>query len=103
MAADIHSGDIGVVFKLTVHDQDGLILSLIGATVMQIIFKAPDGALKTMTAVFSTDGSDGNMQYATLGGDLHIDGNWKHQGYIEVNNFKGHTDIVAFKVKPNLT
>ena len=60
---EIHVGDIGTVFTLTIKDGSSVI-DLSGATTKQIILRKPDRVTSsTKTASFVTDGSDGKIKY----------------------------------------
>jgi hypothetical protein len=69
---------------------------------MQIKFKKPDDSIVPQTAVLTGDGSDGNMQYTSVDGDLDQDGEWKLQGYIELGSGKWNSSIRSFNVDVNL-
>lgn len=100
---DIHVGDIGTVFTLTIKDEDGSPVDLSSATIKQILFKSPKTkTLLTKAATFVTSGSDGKIQYETIDGDLDESGLWKIQGYIESPSWTGHTSKEDFVVYPNL-
>lgn len=103
MSAEIHVGDVGTAFKITVKDEDEAVIDISTATLKQIWFQKADGTVVTKTASFVTDGTDGQMQYVTEDDDLDQTGKWKIQGYIEIGaSRKVHTDISEFKVWPNL-
>ena len=60
------------------------------ASVRTIIFMKPDGTVVKKSAVFTTDGSDGKIQYTSTGdpdngtGDLDVVGRWEIQGRAEL-------------------
>jgi hypothetical protein len=64
---EIHLGDIGTVFEVTLKDCD-VIVDISTATEMYIIFQKPDGTKLTFDAEFTTDGEDGKLQYVTVDG-----------------------------------
>lgn len=106
-AHEIHVGDLGTVFVLTVKDGVNLV-DLSSATTKQILFEKPSGVLLTKTAQFVTDGRDGQLSYTTLAGDLNEPtGNkparWKMQAYVVTPAGAWHSDIVSFLVYPNLS
>ena len=73
MAADeIHQYDIGTRFEITLKDEGNSpeIVDVSTASVTEIIFKKPDGNTVTKTAGFTTDGTDGKIEYTTLANDL---------------------------------
>jgi hypothetical protein len=103
MAAEIHVGDVGLAFQIDVVDETGTIVDISSATLMEIRFALPDGSVVVQTASLVTDGKDGQMHYVTLDGDLSQSGNWKMQGYVELNpSQKLYTDITKFKVFANI-
>jgi hypothetical protein len=101
-ANEIHKGDIGTVFKVTIKDGTAAV-DISTATTKQIIFKKPGSTKLTKTASFFTDGTDGIITYTSISGDLGEEGMWKMQGYIVLtggNTF--YTDIHTFKIYRNL-
>lgn len=93
---------IGLAIIATVVDQAGVVINVASATVMNIILTDPNKVKTTHTAVLSTDGTDGKIQYVTIDGDLSIAGLWQGQGYVEVGTFKGYTEKSSFRVIDNL-
>lgn len=102
MVADIHVGDVGTIFRVTVLDEDGVVVDISAALLKRIILAKPDGSKTNYAASLDTDGTDGVMRYATVDGDLSVAGRWKVQGYVELTAGKWHTEIEVFKVKENL-
>ena len=95
---EIHKGDIGTVFEVTVMEKDAttgllVVVDISTATLMQIKFKKPDGTTDTQTAVFTNAGADGKIEYVSVLTDLDQVGNWKLQGYVEMPAWQGHTSI----------
>ncbi len=100
MAGEIHVGDIGTVFRLTIKDQDGVVVdvsSATGAGEKEILFQGP-GKLVTQTAVFTTDGTDGDIEYVTVSGDISVVGEWTLQGHVILTAGEWRTTAVAFPV-----
>ena len=79
-------GDIGTVFRTTIKDQDGTAVDVSSASTLQIIFKKPDGTILTKTAVFTTDGVNGNIEYPTISGDLDTAGSWTWQARVVIGS-----------------
>lgn len=98
---EIHKGDVGTVFTVTVENCNSQ-EDLSAATLKQILFKKPSGTLLTKTASFSTDGTDGILTYTTIAGDLDEVGTWKIQAYLEFASGSYHTEYTSFKVERNL-
>ena len=100
-ANEIHVGDIGTVFERTITEGTTTV-DISGTTLMQLIFRKPDGMLLTKTATFTTDGTDGKLRYVTISGDLSVAGQWGLQAYVEMPGGKWHTDVDYWTVHPNL-
>lgn len=96
--AEIHVDDVGTVFTVTILDQDDEVVDVSLYTPKQLIFTKPSGTKVTQTASFTTDGTDGKIQYTSASGDLDEEGLWSLQGI--VSSF--HTNITTFKVYRNL-
>lgn len=101
-ANEIHVGDIGTIFRTTVKEGSS-VLDISAATTTQLIFRRPDGTSFTKTAEFTTDGTDGKIEYPTIAGDLDVAGNWSWQSYIVMPSGSWHTDIGTFSVHANLS
>lgn len=100
---EIHVGDIGAVFLITIKDsQTNTSIDVSGATTKQIIFQKPDGTLLTKDAEFTDNGSDGQIQYQTVSGDLDVKGDWKIQAYIVIPSGSWRTNINNFRVYENI-
>lgn len=95
--------DVGIVFELTVKDEGAFVVDLSSATTIELIFRDPDGTSVTQTATFTTDGSDGKIQYTTLAGDLDVVGLWSWQGHVVIGTSDWRTSSNEFRVLPNLT
>ncbi len=98
---EIHLGDIGTIFEITLKDCDEVV-DLSGATSKLIIFKKPDKIVVTQTASFSTDGTDGIIQYATVLDDLDQTGFWYIQANVTLPSGTWSSEITRFKVYKNL-
>ena len=103
MIGEIHVGDVGLIIESQIYNQAGAVADISSATVISFLFYLPDGTLKTKTGVFSATGSNGLVRYTTIVGDLSIAGTWKMQVYITMPGLLLHSDIVTFKVYPNLS
>jgi hypothetical protein len=98
---EIHLGDIGTVFEITLKDCDTPV-NVSTATTKQIIFQKPDKTNLTKTATFSTDGSDGKIRYVTVASDLSVKGTWKIQAKVVMPSGTWSSNIETFKVYENL-
>ena len=106
-----HVNDIGTVFRVTVYDTTSTggttVADISLASTKQFTFKKPDGTTFDRTAVFTdaapaVDGSDGNIQYLSVDGDLDVAGTWHLQAYVVTPAGNWKTDVGHFKVYENL-
>ena len=102
-ANEIHQGDIGTAFTITIMD-DATVVPIQSATVTkQIKFKKPSGVTVIKDASFVTDGTDGKMRWTTTTvDDLDEAGKWYLQVYLVLSNWTGHSDQDNFMVYSNL-
>lgn len=98
---EIHLNDIGTVFEATIMDGSAIV-DVSSATTKELIFRKPSGAVITQTAVFTTDGTDGKIQYITIASDLDEAGDWKLQGRIILPTGEWRTDVSIQSVYGNL-
>jgi len=101
MASEIHYGDIGVNFNITVMNGSSP-LNVSSADNIYIIFQKPDGSDLIKTASLITDGTDGNIRYTTVAGDLDQVGTWQIQAKVDFTISVFSTDIQKFKVYRNI-
>lgn len=75
----IIAGDYGQTIVLTVKDVDTAAAADISAysDSVEVELKDPYGTVTTKTAAFSTDGSDGLVEYALADGDIDAGGTWR--------------------------
>jgi hypothetical protein len=94
----IHVKDVGTVIEVTVTENDA-VLDISTATGTTILLLKPSGTVLTKTATFTTDGTDGKMEYQTQTGDIDEEGVWEVQGKLEMGGGTFYTRSVAFPVK----
>ena len=102
---EIRKNDIGVAFRLTIKDQDDVVVDISAATTKSIYFFKPSTTVITQTASFPSGetGTNGEMEWATVSGDLDTVGTWKWQGYVVMSDGSEYrTDIEEFLVLDNL-
>lgn len=101
---EVHVDDVGTVFRSTVLDtvDPRVVADLSGVTTQEFIFKKPDETTITRTTSFTTDGTDGLIEYATIAGDLDQIGAWKIQAHLVNPSGDWHTTIHSFSVFGNL-
>lgn len=102
MPAVVHEGDIGTIFEVTVLDAAGVIVDLSSQISMTIVFMTSAAERKEMTAVFTTDGTDGKMQYIAIIGDIDVPGQWRMQGIVVLATGTWYTSVDNFEVRENL-
>ena len=101
--SEIHVGDIGTIIRIRFIDEDtGDVVDISDATTKRIKFVKTNGVPVTKTADFTTDGTDGYIEYVTIAGDLSIHGSWQKQGYASGLTFTNNTEIERFEVEKNL-
>jgi hypothetical protein len=100
-AGEIHVGDIGLVFLVTIQDDLGP-LDVSQATSIQFLFLRPDGTVFGVPAQFNTNGTDGKVFYSTVIDDLSIPGTWMQQVRIAIGGALKNSDIGKFSVIANL-
>ena len=101
MAGQIHVGDIGTTLIVTILE-DGSVVDISSASSLQIIIKKPDATTLTKTGVFTTDGTDGKMQYVSIAGDFDQSGNYRIQGKVDISGGTYSSSVGSFKVHCNL-
>ena len=102
---EVHLGDIGTVFRATINDCSNgtqTPLDVSSATTLELFFKKPSGTVVTQTAVLTTDGTDGQIEYVTISGDLDEVGNWMLQARVVMAGGDWRSDIGQFRVYANL-
>jgi hypothetical protein len=101
MASEIHYGDIGVNFNITVMNGTA-VLNVSNANSISIIFQKPDSSDLTKTASLVTNGTDGKIKYTTVAGDLDQIGTWQIQARVDFGASVFSTDVQKFKVYRNI-
>lgn len=101
MASEIHVNDIGTRFLATIKD-DGIIVDISQAISITMIFKKPDDEVVHKIGTLLSDGTDGQVYYDTIVGDLDEAGYYKLQAKVVLSNGTYYTDIYNFQVHCNL-
>lgn len=100
--SQIHVGNQNVDFVITI-TEDCVPIDISAATSKLIYFTKPSGSTLVKTAIFVTDGTDGQIHYSTVSGDLDEAGIWKIQAAIELGTGSLYNSIIkTFKVFCNL-
>jgi hypothetical protein len=100
--ADIHVGDIGTRFTVTITNQAGTAINVSTATTKELWFDPPDSVTLKKAATFTSNGSDGKIYYDAIAGDLATVGEWHLQAYVVMPSGTWHSDITVFDVLGNL-
>lgn len=99
----IHVGDVGTVFELTITEKNGTVVDVSSAETLVIHFQKPNKTKLARTAVLTTDGKDGKIQYTTVAGDIMSTGVWQFQGYAVFSaSEKFSSEVAEFPVMPNI-
>ena len=102
MTEEIHVGDVGTAFEITLMDGTAVLAGLEDATEMLMVFQRADKTKFEVPATFKTDGTDGIVVYHTVEGDLSMKGKWKVQAVITLPTGKWSSSVGGFTVYPNL-
>jgi hypothetical protein len=105
--APIFVDDEGTIFRLTVQECINDVLTPVDVssqTNMDFIFKKPDGSTisPNPTPVFTTNGTDGVIEYTTVTGDIDQAGVWCLQAEVTLPSGIFRTSIVKFDVDEKL-
>ena len=99
---EIRIGDIGTVFVATVKDGTTAV-DISSASTKIMLFRKPRGKSISRAGAFVTDGTDGQLKYTVVAGDLSEKGIWEWQVRIVFpTGSQWSTDIEAFEVYGNL-
>ena len=99
MAEFLRQGDVGTAIRCTIKEK-GVVVPIDNATIKKMRFQKPSGAAVEKTAVLSTDGLDGRLQYVTEVGFLDEPGPWMGEGYVELPSGKWTSTQFSFNVQP---
>lgn len=102
----IRLGDIGtrflVVFKeLDVHGVPQIV-DISDATTKTVTLQDNEGTVKTKTASFLTDGTDGAIYYDTVADDLDVVGVWRIAGRVASEDYDHRTGFDTFEVQESI-
>ena len=102
MPAEVHLYDVATVFEITITDGTSAV-DISGFTTKKYRFQKPSQDCLVVDASFKTDGSDGILQYVTVGGDIDEVGCWSLQVRLEnADPSQFHSEIVEFEVYENI-
>lgn len=98
---EIHVGDVGTELICTIKDGDSAVDISAGSAVIRLR-KPQTGTVVQKTAVFVSDGTDGQIKYVTVSGDLDEAGTWQIQAQVTISTNTWNSDVQNFEVHPNL-
>jgi hypothetical protein len=93
--------DIGTVLRFTVKEGNAA-LDISAATVKKLKLRKKDKSTVEFDMDFTTDGTDGQVEYVTLADDIDQKGKWQAQVYLEMPGGKWHTSKVDVEVDDNV-
>jgi hypothetical protein len=97
--------DFGTIFRVTVKECISDVLTPVdisGASLITFVYKKPDDTTITKNAVFTTDGTDGQIQYITIAADIDQVGVWCLQAEVTLPTGTYRTSLVKFDVERKL-
>lgn len=99
MANIVHVGDKLLIFRVRVKD-DGAVRDISSATTKEIKLRDESGNWTTFTATFTTNGTDGFIEYATTTTSIvDTEGDWQIQAYCVLSDgTEFHTKVGFFTV-----
>lgn len=103
---EIHVGDIGTVFEITLQDcsvDPAIPVDLTAATTIEIIFQKPPSTKVVKTGVVvNPPGTDGLIKYTSVADDLDKNGTWKIQARVVFPTGEWRSSVDEFIVHPNI-
>ena len=90
--------DWGTKIVVTVTDDTGTVEDISSATTRSILLTDPSGTETTKSASFTTDGTDGKIEYTTVNGDINASGTWELQILLSAASFSRKSNVVKFVV-----
>lgn len=101
MSDEIHVGDIGTQFIVTIKES-GVALDISAATDVLFNIRKPSNTLLSVSGSFLTDGSDGVATYTTIEGDLDEVGTYKIEAAVSIDGGVFTSSSASFKVHHNV-
>lgn len=95
-----HTGDLTTLSGTVT--ENGVAVDISSATTMTVRLRSPKGVVIEFTGVFTTDGTDGKMQYQLTPADDPLEpGCWGIQVFVEIAGWYGHSDAESLEVEEN--
>jgi hypothetical protein len=98
----LHIGDYGTIIKALIKNDSLEIEDVSIATAKYFYFEKPTGTILTRDGQFTTDGTDGYIQYTIASGELNEVGLWSVQCHVITPSGSWRTNIPEFRVERNL-
>lgn len=99
----LHVDEYGIIITLTLNDIDtDAAADISGYTSVNVDLKPPSGDIKTKSASFVTDGTDGQIDFTLEAGDLDEVGRWHLQVNLLSASAEISSEIVSFSVASEL-
>lgn len=98
MNSAIGQNDLGTLLVATFQDVDGTVIDVSDATTRQILVRKPSGEVETLTASFTTDGTDGKIQATGAATTFDEFGLYEIQARIAGTGFAHSSRSVGFGV-----
>ena len=98
----IVNGDYGDPVVLTITDVDTKLAADVSAytTAQVFLLTDPAGTTTTKTAAFTTDGTNGKVQYTLLTGDINLAGVWFIRARVSTASAVKTSERIRFEVLP---
>jgi len=95
----LHVGDVGTVIVVTI-TEDHVALDISGASEKTLIFRRPDETAGVVVeGAFTTDGTEGKLQYTVPDGFLDTPGRWAVEARLTIGAWTGRTARAYFTVR----
>lgn len=93
----VRVGDKLTTIPAIMVDKDDAAIDISSASTKTIKLRSPTGELKSFTAAFTTDGSDGAIEYTTAATtDIDAEGVWTFQFYVQTATGAWHSEEGQF-------
>lgn len=81
--------------------RDGEVADISTATTKEVWILKPGGTWTLLSAVFVTNGTDGQIGHTLTAAEQDTPGLWKAQGFVELSGYSKWSDVETFLVKQN--
>ncbi len=98
---EVHLNDVGTKFLVTIQD-GGTVVDVSSASALKILFQKPDGTTnEEKAASLEGAGTDGQIKYVTVSGDMDTVGKWSIQGKVTIGTGTWYSEKASFFVHAN--